>query len=492
MKSFSPEQTEAIEAAAQGKSCASESVAGSGKTTTLVAQAERLEGSVGAMAFGTRNKIDLKEKMPPSVTVNSFNGFGHGAWSNHVSKRLHVLAEWGGKAKTYGIMNDLGLDKDACPDMARFISMCKMNLLIPAKAIGGLKASPPEDFESLIDDNDLDMGRLGEAEVLDLAHGILSKTIEMAWQGTIDFDDQIYMPLIYRSSFKKFKRLLVDEAQDLNAAQHLMVQRMSYEDSQHVLAGDPRQAIYAFRGALGSSFAILANTLHCQSYPLTVSFRCPKAVVREAQRIVPYMQAFSSNPEGIVREGTTIEPKIGDVILCRNNRPLIPLFYDLLGKGIPCKILGSEIGKGMASVLKNLHKSSGDVPKDKALGLIREWGQAQYNKAMGKNQPSKADMKLQQSQAMGFILERAGGFRQAITQVLDMFSDKVAPVTLSTIHKAKGLEWKRVWFLDRHLIPHKFATSEVQRTQEDNLLYVGITRAMQELVYVTSEGHFNG
>jgi DNA helicase II / ATP-dependent DNA helicase PcrA len=492
MTDFSPEQIEAIEATKRGESTSSKSVAGSGKTTLLVAQAQTSSEPSAAMAFGTRNKLDLKERMPPNVTVNSFNGFGHGAWSNHISKRLTVMDEWGGKAKTYSIMNELGLDKDTCPDFARFISICKMNLLIPHKAIGGLKASLDEDFLSIIDEQDLDMGQLKDSEILELAHGTLAKTIELGWKGTIDFDDQIYLPLIYRSSFRKYDRLRVDEAQDLNAAQHLMVQRMSNEGAQHTLAGDPRQAIFAFRGALGSSYDILANLLRCNDYPLTVSFRCPKAVVKEAQKIVPYMKAFEKNPEGLVREAQVIDPRFGDVILCRNNRPLIPIFYDLLGKGFPVKILGSDIGKGMATILKNLHKSSGDVPKDKALGLVREWGQSQYNKAMSKNQPTKAEMKLQQAQAMGFVLERAGGFRQAISQILDMFSDKIAPVTLSTIHKAKGLEWKRVWFLDPHLIPHKFATSEVQRTQEDNLLYVGITRAMQELVYVTSDSHFSG
>jgi ATP-dependent exoDNAse (exonuclease V) beta subunit len=56
------------------------------------------------------------------------------------------------------------------------------------------------------------------------------------------------------------------------------------------------------------------------------------------------------------------------------------------------------------------------------------------------------------------------------------------PVQLMTIHKSKGLEFPSVYLLDKHLI----RTSD--NTQEQNLLYVAITRAKEELYYITSEG----
>ena len=58
---------------------------------------------------------------------------------------------------------------------------------------------------------------------------------------------------------------------------------------------------------------------------------------------------------------------------------------------------------------------------------------------------------------------------------------------LSTIHKAKGLEWPDVAFLDQHLLPSKYATREEEIQQENNASYIAITRAQQSLHYISSE-----
>jgi superfamily I DNA/RNA helicase len=66
-----------------------------------------------------------------------------------------------------------------------------------------------------------------------------------------------------------------------------------------------------------------------------------------------------------------------------------------------------------------------------------------------------------------------------------------AQVQLSTIHRAKGLEWPKVLFLDPQLLPSKYAKQPHELLQEDNLAYVGITRAQEELVYCASS-NING
>ena len=68
--------------------------------------------------------------------------------------------------------------------------------------------------------------------------------------------------------------------------------------------------------------------------------------------------------------------------------------------------------------------------------------------------------------------------------ISSIFSDDVKGIMLSTIHKAKGLENDRVFFLLPELIPSKYATQDWQYEQERNLKYVGITRAKMELIYV--------
>lgn len=65
--------------------------------------------------------------------------------------------------------------------------------------------------------------------------------------------------------------------------------------------------------------------------------------------------------------------------------------------------------------------------------------------------------------------------------------DKKAPgIKLSSIHKAKGLESKRVWWLK--LKGTNFPTkTDMQAEQEGNLCYVATTRAIDDLVYVTDK-----
>jgi superfamily I DNA/RNA helicase len=71
--------------------------------------------------------------------------------------------------------------------------------------------------------------------------------------------------------------------------------------------------------------------------------------------------------------------------------------------------------------------------------------------------------------------------------VNNLFSDHDSIITLSTIHKAKGLEYPRVFIIRPDKIPLKWkGQTEEQRQQEMNLKYVAITRAQEELVWVTN------
>jgi DNA helicase-2/ATP-dependent DNA helicase PcrA len=59
-----------------------------------------------------------------------------------------------------------------------------------------------------------------------------------------------------------------------------------------------------------------------------------------------------------------------------------------------------------------------------------------------------------------------------------------AAITLSTIHAAKGLEWDSVYLvgLTEGYLPISYATTEQEIREERRLLYVGITRARQDLM----------
>jgi superfamily I DNA/RNA helicase len=75
--------------------------------------------------------------------------------------------------------------------------------------------------------------------------------------------------------------------------------------------------------------------------------------------------------------------------------------------------------------------------------------------------------------------------------ISDMFSDNddynvPNVVTLSSIHKSKGLEFDRAFILGMSQFqPSKYAVMDWMKVQEDNLAYVAITRAKNTLVHIT-------
>lgn len=73
----------------------------------------------------------------------------------------------------------------------------------------------------------------------------------------------------------------------------------------------------------------------------------------------------------------------------------------------------------------------------------------------------------------------------ALLGVIDsLFSDKVGCTVLATIHKAKGLEADRVYWLNSSKCPAAWARQPWQQEQERNLCYVAVTRAKSELVLI--------
>jgi superfamily I DNA/RNA helicase len=78
------------------------------------------------------------------------------------------------------------------------------------------------------------------------------------------------------------------------------------------------------------------------------------------------------------------------------------------------------------------------------------------------------------------IAEGLNGVREIEDRINALFTDtdgrEKPAVTLSTVHKAKGLEWNRVFVLNE--------TFKWRGGQEDNVYYVAVTRAKKHLTFV--------
>jgi superfamily I DNA/RNA helicase len=101
----------------------------------------------------------------------------------------------------------------------------------------------------------------------------------------------------------------------------------------------------------------------------------------------------------------------------------------------------------------------------------------------------KMELFEQRLEVIECLMNEVGTVDELKRLIDSIFTDEVKGIMLSTIHKSKGLENERIFLICPELLPSRYATTEWMLTQERNLLYVAITRAKKELIYV-SESDF--
>ena len=108
---------------------------------------------------------------------------------------------------------------------------------------------------------------------------------------SIDFDDMLWLPVQLRLDFPASDWVFIDEAQDTNAIQLVILNALRSPATRYVFVGDPHQAIYGFRGAGTNSVDTIKSVFETINLPLSFTYRCPKAVVREAQKYCKILTA---------------------------------------------------------------------------------------------------------------------------------------------------------------------------------------------------------
>ena len=477
-------------------------VAGSGKTTTLTERASSLRGSILAVAFNVKIKRTLEEKIGTSAECLTMNALGHRALTRMLNRGVKIDRD-----KMRKIISQLAKDSDfdsaweAVYPAARLAARAKHHGLIPSNALGTYKAlmeDSPESWTDLAIHYDIDPSH----EILTLARSGLRISITQSWNGISDFDDQIYLPTLWGGVFNRYDNILVDEAQDLSEIQHKMIRRSLNPSGRLIAVGDPNQAIYGWRGAKADSIKQFIKTFDLHEYGLTVSFRCARSIVHEAQNFVERIQPSDSAPEGSVSTLSSYNESvfpIDSTTLCRNNAPLLRLAYRLIKRGRGVHVLGRDIGIGMKTLVKKLSNKDSTMPLDSLEDLILYWQESECNRAETKKQWSRAFSINDRAESLLAVISASGAqnIRQLIENIDSTFSRQYAPLTHSTIHLAKGLEWNDVFILDSHLMPSRWTTKAIEREpiacawmsqEETNLHYVAITRAREILTYITTKG----
>jgi superfamily I DNA/RNA helicase len=307
----------------------------------------------------------------------------------------------------------------------------------------------------------------------------------------VDFDDMILFPLVKNLRVRFGKDVVfVDEAQDLSPARQALIRKfVKFDGGRMIVVGDDRQAIYGFSGADAEALPNMIASLNATVLPLSVTWRCPAAVVRAAQAYVPDIMAADDADEGAVVYNGHLPTDIGagDAILCRNTAPLIDMAYRLIRNGHAAKVEGRSIGDGLKSLVNRWKVA------DTATLLIRLDGYAdrEIQKAMAKDNEAKAEEVADRVETMRHIIAavNAGGSNRTadvIGHIDSLFADDAAnAIILATYHRSKGREWNRVYLFEHATrCPSKAAKQAWQKGQEANLAYVAITRAKKMLTFI--------
>lgn len=458
-----------------------EAYAGSGKSFMLEQVQAIVEPPCLYVAFG-RLDAELfgkyKEPLDPNykktkpilrstTKAQTLNSLGHGVWAQTVGK-LNVNPN-----KTFEIMKALitelkGKDKNNAWDQYTEIK----EAIGMAKHMGYIPDGHSQAERRLCDRSALEARLENKLTPFawQLVDAALRTSIKASYERLIDYDDQIYMSALFGGTFPRFPNVLIDEDQDLDPCNHAMLKKLC-KGSRVGAVGDRWQSIYYFRGAETGGVDKIKAMFNMVEFPLSVSFRCPEAIVRAAQWRVPSLKWMKDGGKyEVLKELDAQTIPEGAAIVCRNNAPLFRAAFALLSGKRSVQVVGSDIS---AKIVKLLNKigAEGDTQADLLL-KIDAWRDA---KLATSNAPANTN---DTAECLKVFAGWGKDVEQACRYAEHIFKQQGA-ITLTTGHKAKGKEWDIVYHLDSQLLGRD--------DQDLNLKYVIQTRSKDVMYEITTQ-----
>ena len=307
-------------------------------------------------------------------------------------------------------------------------------------------------------------------------------------RGALDLDDLLWHCgdlLAEDAAFARAMRwwhrhLFVDEMQDMNDAQYRLLCLLVGEEPDLFVVGDPNQSVYGWNGADPDLLQrVTEEHAGTRVVHLETNHRSAAPVVRVAAAALgkdgppPSARAEGPLPTVVclgddeaearwVARRTWLAHRPGRrwssiAVLARTNAQLVRIAAALDAEHVPHRFSGAEVGP--ASDVRDLH----DGPE----GAVREGEPAGYGSAGSGSSGSSGS---------------GSGSGDDGTPVASPGDDDDA-VVLSTLHRAKGLQWRTVFVVgvSDGLIPLVTARSHAAKAEERRLFYVALTRAEEEL-----------
>lgn len=478
-----------------------EALAGSGKTTTIVEALKYVttKKEVLFCAFATKNVEDLQDKVPWTVDVSTTHSYGKRVLEYHFG-RLRV-----DKGRTGAIVSEMFVGRaresyDLRDRLVAAVSKAKSTLASTAAELDEMCDAfyINTDGAVRLGVNDPDPTR-DRVRFIEYVQAALERC--RMPDGSIDFDDMVWLPVVLDLPLIQYARVFGDEVQDWAPAQIEMIQRAVRPTGRLCAVGDRHQAIYGFRGADAQAVPRLITRMKAKTLPLPICYRCPTAVVEFARKMVPALEAAPGAAAGLVDtisyERFFAKVRPGNFVLSRSNAGALETCFALLQRGRRALILGKDIGSALASTIRKSNTRT--VPA--LLEYIRQWVRRETQRLTEAGHPDRIAPINDRAACIVALCEDADSIAEVLDRIALLFKDanEDNSVVCSTVHKAKGLERNRVFLINRtfRVTRAYWAASgmpewqiakkvdEAWRTPEEvNIYYVAATRARRELYLV--------
>jgi len=317
---------------------------------------------------------------------------------------------------------------------------------------------------------------------------------------------------------QQYRFFTVDEYQDISRLQQELLDTWLGERSDLCVVGDPNQTIYSFSGA---SASFLEN--FDSRYPganvisLTKNYRSSGEIISLANRVrgnqklepleairpkglEPEVLEFNSKEQ----ESDWVAGKIKDLISSGTAASQIAVLYRInaqseqienaLAKaGVEYQVRGGaryfsrpEIMSAVRLVRAEAANPTGSELYETVSAIVRSLGWQSIA-------PDVAGSQFEQWEALNSLLQIADELGQDAT--IQVFANELEErqrsqheptresITLSTMHAAKGLEYKAVFIIGavEGYLPISYAKTELAIAEEQRLFYVAVTRAKDSL-----------
>ena len=459
------EQSQAVDLGLAQNNLIIQAPAGSGKTMTLLVLARKISGSGYNITFSKNSTVEAASKFPKNTTIcKTGHALAFGAegykFKNRLTKltgrQLSELMDLGSP----GIYNSVNNKAYQILETIRHFCYSADSQILPSHVPWPITTATNYVIEK------------SQQELAGLSQKLWQKLSNPS--ETIPITHDIYLKIWALSKPKLNKDfILFDESQDANPVMLDVI--LKQENSQIVFAGDRFQQIYSWRGAVNAMTRVKFQTVE-----ITQSFRFGQEIADLANKVINSYSVPSNHikpirgtdkPCEIVTEKKGVIP---NCIICRTNAGLISETIQTLPH-FPVFILGGpEPLISLIEGIENLHR--GKKSNHFELKLFNNYDEFVEYAESPQGGGFKAILNIIKKHSFNDLL----GY---LYKTLSAPTDK--SITITTTHKAKGLEWPIVKLSNDFKYP-KDEFSHISQ-EETNILYVALTRAQEKLLIYDCE-----